>query len=288
MPGDWSIIENEAIVADYFDMLSKEVAGIPYNKSEHRRQTSRLLNGRSDGAIELKHQNISAILDERGTNWISGYKPRSNYQFALFESVVAKVESTPAWAKVADEASPDSTRPPEIEDVLAILADPPARGKGKRLLHERPMHPYELPTLPTQGSVISYLQREANNRALGLAGEKLVVRFERARLLAAGAKREAEKVKHVSVDIGDGEGFDVHSFEVSGKPRLIEVKTTNHSKDTPFYLSRNEVHFSKANEDCYHLYRLYGYRRGPNLFTLAGAVTESCVLDATQFIAVAS
>lgn len=31
MPGHWSRSENEAIVADYFDMLTKEIAGVSYH-----------------------------------------------------------------------------------------------------------------------------------------------------------------------------------------------------------------------------------------------------------------
>ena len=38
---DWSNLEVELIVADYFSMLSKELSGLTYNKAEHRR---RLLN----------------------------------------------------------------------------------------------------------------------------------------------------------------------------------------------------------------------------------------------------
>ena len=61
MAGDWSLAEVEATVADYFDMLDHEVRGRDYNKSAHRRRLAALLNHRTDGAIERKHQNIGAI-----------------------------------------------------------------------------------------------------------------------------------------------------------------------------------------------------------------------------------
>ena len=62
MTDSWSKIEVALIVADYFDMLIKELNQIPYKKSEHRKQISPLLRDRSEGSIEFKHQNISAIL----------------------------------------------------------------------------------------------------------------------------------------------------------------------------------------------------------------------------------
>ena len=66
MAQDWTRAEVEAAVADYFAMLRAERSGVPYNKTEHRRGLSKLLNGRTDGSIERKHQNISAALIELG------------------------------------------------------------------------------------------------------------------------------------------------------------------------------------------------------------------------------
>ena len=69
---DWSRLEVEAIVADYFAMLGKELQDIPFSKTTHRRAIARMLHGRSDSSIELKHQNISAILIELGYPYIDG------------------------------------------------------------------------------------------------------------------------------------------------------------------------------------------------------------------------
>ena len=55
---DWQPDELDAIIADYFDMLSADLAGIPYVKTRHREGLVAQL-GRSDGSIEFKHQNIS-------------------------------------------------------------------------------------------------------------------------------------------------------------------------------------------------------------------------------------
>ena len=75
MPDDWSPHEVEAAVADYFDMLAKELRSEPFNKAQHNRHLQTLLADRPRGSIERKHQNISAILIELGYPYIDGYKP---------------------------------------------------------------------------------------------------------------------------------------------------------------------------------------------------------------------
>ena len=85
MAEDWSRAEVEATVADYFDMLDHELRGRGYNKSAHRRRLAALLNHRTDGAVERKHQNINAILIELGFVYVVGYKPLRNGVGALIQ-----------------------------------------------------------------------------------------------------------------------------------------------------------------------------------------------------------
>src|SRR5437899_3120271 len=84
MSDDWSREEVEATVSDYFDMLAMELRGEPFNKAEHNRDLQKLLANRTKGAIEKKHQNISAVLIELGYPYIDGYKPLGNYQQLLY------------------------------------------------------------------------------------------------------------------------------------------------------------------------------------------------------------
>jgi hypothetical protein len=58
----WTDEENDLIVADYFAMLADDISARRYSKAEHRRALLPLLNDRSEGAVEFKHQNISAVL----------------------------------------------------------------------------------------------------------------------------------------------------------------------------------------------------------------------------------
>ena len=95
--GTWTDIENDLIVADYFAMLADDVSGRPYSKAEHRRALLPLLNNRSEGSIEFKHQNISAVLVGLGEDRIPGYKPAFNYQMALEDAVDRWLAENPSW-----------------------------------------------------------------------------------------------------------------------------------------------------------------------------------------------
>ncbi len=275
MAEDWSRDEVEATVADYFDMLEKELRGSDYNKSEHRRSLASLLNGRSDGAIERKHQNISAILIELGFVYISGYKPLRNYQQRLFEVVSDRLGANRTLTDIVRQQVTDPAPVPTVEDILAAWAEPPAGDPARGGYGDA----------PPRARSVDYLAMEAANRSLGSAGEIFVVRFEIARLLRAGKDKLADKVERVSETKGDGLGYDVHSFEDSGQDRLIEVKTTAYGPSTPFYVTRNEVAVSRAEGERFHLYRTYNFRRAPRLFSRPGPLDQSFRLDPSEYVA---
>jgi len=83
---DWSSTELDLIVADYFAMLKEEQAGQTVRKTEHRRMLKAHVQ-RSDGSIEFKHRNISAVLTHLGLPRIHGYIPAWNFQGAIAEAI---------------------------------------------------------------------------------------------------------------------------------------------------------------------------------------------------------
>lgn len=90
----WRVEEVALIVTDYLSMLTAELNGQAYNKSARRRALLARLPGRSDGSIEFKHCNISAVMLELGYPYVRGYKPRSNFQRqVLTDEVLAQVAS---------------------------------------------------------------------------------------------------------------------------------------------------------------------------------------------------
>lgn len=273
--GPWSLAEVRVAVADYKRMLVQELSGQKYNKTHHRRALQKLLDGRSDGSIERKHQNISAILLELECPYIIGYKPLGNYQALLFEVVVEVLVNDPIFDKAAQHASDQPAVVPMGVDFNSWLEPVPQRS----LISETAAPP------TFRASKRDYVAREARNRALGLAGEELVLSYEQQRLERSGFGALAGKVEHVSVKQGDGVGYDILSFETDGRERFIEVKTTAFAKATPFYVSRNEVEFSKMTSERYHLYRLFEFRTKPRMFHLNGDMRNHLRLDPVTYLA---
>jgi len=274
----WSREEVEATVADYLHMLTQELAGQTYSKTEHRKALSHKLAERSDAAIELKHQNISAVLLALGCPWIAGYKPRSNYQGLLFEVVAAQVERNPLFDKTAMNAAEQPATVPLLHSIEQVMVSAP-------VLRHSTKEPAKEYGRRTSGFKRDYVQREARNASLGAAGEEFVLLYEQKRLYELGKKALSEQVEHISTTKGDGLGFDILSFEANGKERFIEVKTTSFPKETPFFVSRNEVEFSKAYAPQFQLYRLFEFRKNPRMFALSGAVSKNCNLDPVSYLA---
>jgi hypothetical protein len=95
---NWSSEEVARTVADYFDMLAEELSGSTPHKAKHREALAPLLNHRSHKAVEYKHMNISAALDELGLRHIEGYTPMPHYQQALKDAVEAYLAQHPGLA----------------------------------------------------------------------------------------------------------------------------------------------------------------------------------------------
>ncbi len=277
---DWSRNEVEATIAAYVEMLEQELGGVPFNKSDSRRRLSAMLNQRSDGAIERTHQNISAVLIELGFPYVRGYKPLSDDQRLLYDVVRNRLRDSPTVA-AATRARPEQpiVAPPKMaDDLLGRLVErpePPEPRSGRSMIADR----------PRQRPLANYLEIEARNRLLGQSGEEFAIPFESERLWRAGLKRLAERIEHVSKTRGDGDGYDILSFEETGRERLIEVKTTTFGAYTPFFVTRNEVDVSCERADQYYVYRLFNFRDDPKLFLVPGDITSSFALEATQFVA---
>ncbi len=269
----------EATVADYLSMLSLELRAQPYGKTAHRQALKRLLHNRSDSAIERKHQNISAVLIEIGFPYIAGYKPLRNYQRLLLEVVADRLVADDSLKPLAHSVATEPVIPPRVRPDHLPLVDPPAAQ------HRNVAHAPQADYLPRGRLGVDFLALEARNASLGKAGEQVVFDSEVARLRHLGKQKLADRVEWVSATRGDGLGFDVLSFEPSGKERFIEVKTTAFGKETPFYVTRTELQFSTGHAREFHLYRLFEFRKSPRMFLLNGRLDQTCILDPEQFIA---
>lgn len=277
MPRSWSESEVLAIVEDYFSMLALELKGIPYNKALHNRELSQRLNNRSKGSIEMKHMNISAIMNELGMPAISGYKPYGNYQKNILpDAVLDRLVGNPDLTTMVKDDVSSIVQVPSVQNILDLLEKPPAMDRpSKKEIVREPANNYSVRT--------NYLELEAANKSLGDAGEQFAINFERARLISLGKDSLADKIEHVAKTQGDGAGFDIQSFEANGSDRFIEVKTTKYGKHSPFFVSSNELMFSETHHDNYHLYRAFQFRDDPRLFSLSGSVKKNFILSPTEY-----
>ena len=122
-----------------------------------------------------------------------------------------------------------------------------------------------------------------NNRLLGEAGEDLILKYEKWRLIEAGKMSLADKIEWVSKEQGDGAGFDILSKNTNGTDRYIEVKTTKLSKETPIYLSRTELSFATLKQKDFFLYRVFNFDTSPQFFVKNGKYESFCQLQPQTF-----
>lgn len=272
----WTRAEVETTVSAYFRMLRMQELGQRFVKAQIIRQLETEITARNATAIEYKFRNISSVLNQIGVQAVSGYRPLPNIQKILIDVVSQEL----AADKVLDEASIRSTEKaaeiPVITDFSNFIIDTPS---PKHRINEKIISEIQRSAIRRD-----YLERESKNRSLGYAGEFLVMEYEAHRLFNEGAdKKYIDRIEHVSHSKGDGLGFDILSFDADGRERFIEVKTTAYDAETPFFISPNEVDFSAETQDQFHLYRLFAFRKKPQMFTLAGPVAANCLLDPVSY-----
>lgn len=248
-------------------MLTKEIRGLNYNKSAHRRALLSQLNSRSNGSVEFKHQNISAVLLSHDLPYVSGYKPRWNYQAMLEEQLLSYLkDQNQLYKDFSDFAN--SRLELNTDSIIrydSICVKPPeSRNFEEKRFRQS-----------ANGVKLNFLALEQNNKSIGYAGEKVVLNYERWRLKKIGRKDLVGKIQWVSQE-NDAAGFDILSKSKDGEDIFIEVKSTTLGKETPFYFSQNENLFSKDNSDRFQLYRVFNLKTSPRLFTKTGCFDEIC------------
>jgi hypothetical protein len=136
---------------------------------------------------------------------------------------------------------------------------------------------------PSLTKGVQQAQKDAANRKLGEAGERFVLQLERLRLKAANRPHLARKVIWSSRKSGDGLGFDIRSFDDDGKPIYIEVKTTNGSIGTPFFITSNELWVAQKRKASFRLYRLFDFGGNRRVFSLEGPLENKLALKPLLF-----
>lgn len=163
--------------------------------------------------------------------------------------------------------------------------------RGGLLKIERPLRRLEkvkkgVPTNQFRARHFDFAENNRRNKKIGLEGELLVLEHIKSMLTSSGRSDLASKVIHTSVVEGDGAGYDIQAFTLSGDIQFIEVKTTTGGARTPFILTSNEIAFSEENPDSYVLYRVYEFDTKNNsgkFFTIDGDISKNVTLQPTQY-----
>lgn len=261
---DWTKAEVKLCVERYFDLLEKQNSHEPFVKAQVYRDLAGQI-GRTASSIEYKFQNISAVLDEMGLDWLVGLAPMRNFQ-ELLANTIAEFENR---LKTLEVVYPDKG----FEDLASLYVEaPPERANSKASV------PDYIEKLVRKFDPV---ERDRKNRVLGDAGEELVLEFEKRNLRSIDRPDLLDNVRWVSKIEGDGAGYDILSFDDRGEKKFIEVKTTIGGNTTPFFISRNEYDFSKRETDRFRLFRVFDFRKGARAFELQGPL-ESFVRLSTE------
>ncbi len=263
----WNKLEIRSVVDVYFKMLGLEAAGKPLTKSEFRRKLLTRLE-RSSGAIEMKMQNISAVLAEQGVPWIRGYKPLGNYQNDLLEVVSAVFEencSGITFDHLFEQLKPES--------ISEIFVGPPKASQAGTSSKQHSRSP----------SIKNFVQQNIENKKLGDAGEEFVLDLERSRLVKLGRADLANRVEWAARTQGDGLGYDIVSFDKEGSPIYIEVKTTCGVISSDFFLSATELAVSQQHGEAYKLYRVFQFANNAKVYVVNGPLNKKLQLKPTEY-----
>lgn len=261
----WSDAERAELVSDYFSMLADELRGRKYNKTAHRKQLMDVID-RTNGAIERKHQNVSAVLKKLGYPWIKGYKPLRNFQESLAKDVLNELLMDDLDHSDAFDKPQVYTNSMESIFVSIPQASAASPQNGKKFTARK----------------VDFAAIEAGNKIIGRGGEEFVVDVERARLRKLGLTKQARNVRWIAKDEGDGLGYDVVSFDEDGEI-FIEVKTTRSDSLTPFFLTETERLASIVKGSRFRLYRVFEFGRSPKIFVVPGPLVNHLMLEPTAY-----
>jgi hypothetical protein len=118
-------------------------------------------------------------------------------------------------------------------------------------------------------------KRSAEKERIGLMGEQFILESERKRLIEAKRADLSTLVKLVSAE-SSSIGYDILSFNVSGDPIHIEVKTTTREKelDNGFWLPEVERTCAK-NDLAWTVYRVWAISSNPFFENIGNIIQDN-------------
>lgn len=274
----WSEDALHALARDYFAMLQGELRGRQPRDGAGPYTYSHQLTHFAPETIIRGYRHVSWLLMELGLPCLTGHGPLSGYPGALIPAIERYLRNHPellALMQVEVDRPVHGIPEPGDRPFSSILTDPPTADEIPGL------HPGRTGRPPVSG--VDYLEREQQNYSLRMAGEQFVIACETRRLMEAGCDIYADGIEHVSAEEGEACGYAIHSYDLDGSDRFIQVKTTRFRRETPFYVTANEVEFSSTQRKRYWLYRVFDFRERPRLYCMNGPLDEHLSLEPTTY-----
>ncbi|MBK9329913.1 MAG: DUF3883 domain-containing protein [Sphingobacteriales bacterium] len=96
-------------------------------------------------------------------------------------------------------------------------------------------------------------------------GEQLIFEELKLRLISTIYQPLIEEFKHVSIEHGDGLGYDILAYNESAEKIYVEVKTTT-AKYPAASFSKNEISFANQFDENYVLFLVHNLNTDYNSF----------------------
>ena len=225
--------EKVNILNKYYDKLKIKT----YNFEQDLKEMLKIYEELSE---EMKYQTYDDVIE----NLISNNDP--NY--------IAEQEAL----KLIEKALLESANSEEVNTVSVTTVEIP-KGRKKTKYSEMSKKTVRK---------IDYVDKQKNNAANGLIGERLVMLYEEDKLRALGREDLIKDIKWIG-KVDDTAGYDILSFDKDGNRIYIEVKTSEGNGQTPFFISANEKSVMDILKSQYYVYRIYNVKtNNPELYIL--------------------
>ncbi|MDE6389225.1 MAG: DUF3883 domain-containing protein [Lachnospiraceae bacterium] len=246
--------------------------------------------------------------DSMPNNWPSGlglekiFKKQSKQGIIFFDGIYMRFSNNPACpfasGCVADSEIENATLPSDIatntEDAVEYAHNDVSIEVDYSTLN---FIQVPIPSIARKTKTNSiyirkdsnHSRREKNKKLIGDIGEKIVLTFEKNRLLQLGRQDLADKVEHVAKTKGDGLGYDILSYDIINDTvteKYIEVKATTGNSTKPFDISANEVDISELYPEKYFIYRIFNIHNkmdSASFYIMKGSVRSNFNLEATSY-----
>ena len=127
------------------------------------------------------------------------------------------------------------------------------------------------PTRAKKSRKVDYSKQSKKLTRIGDRGEQIVLKAERKILIDNGKPEFAEKVDQISKR-DDSVGYDIVSYDLEGKKKYIEVKSTLRPIGfSNIYISSNELETAEERKENYYFYIVYNVGdKKPKIWKIKG------------------